>query len=72
MAAMPELNISAPTTADGSFELDDVPPGEYTIRISAEGYETADKARVIGAPTTALDFALVPNSFRRFTVLAPE
>jgi hypothetical protein len=64
--------FSTTTAADGSFELDDVPPGEYTIRISAEGYQTADKARVIAAPTTALDVPLIPTSFRRVTVFQPE
>jgi hypothetical protein len=64
--------FSTTTAADGSFELDDVPPGEYTIRISAEGYQTADKARVIAAPTTALDVPLIPTSFRRVTVFEPE
>jgi len=63
--------LSTTTAADGSFELDDVPPGEFSVRISAEGYETTEKARVVAAPTTDLGFALAPRSFRRVTVLAP-
>jgi hypothetical protein len=64
--------LSTTTAGDGSFELDDVPPGEHTIRVSAEGYQTADKARAVAAPITELEFALAPLSFRRVTVLAPK
>jgi protocatechuate 3,4-dioxygenase beta subunit len=33
-------------SADGSFELTDVPPGKWTIRASASGYRTADVSGV--------------------------
>ena len=60
------------TGADGSFEIHEVPPGEYTVRVSATGYAATDKARVVAAPTTHLEIALVPVSIRRVTVLEPE
>jgi hypothetical protein len=65
-------DFSTSTSADGSFELDGVPPGEYTVRISADGYETTDKVRGLAAPTTELDIAIAPLSFRRVTVLEAE
>jgi hypothetical protein len=64
--------FSTMTAADGSFELGAVPPGEYTVRISADAFETADRAVTVAGPTTELDLALAPLSYRRVTVLAPE
>jgi len=64
--------FSTTTATDGSFGLDGILPGEYTIRISADAFETADIDALIETPTTDLEIALAPLSFRRITVLEPE
>ena len=38
--------IGAMTKSDGSFEIINVPPGKYTIRISAVGYQTVEITEV--------------------------
>ncbi len=41
-------NYGAVTNADGSFTIHDVPPGSYTVEISAVGYATAKKIIAVG------------------------
>lgn len=43
--AIPELGLATPTAADGSYLLRNLPPGDYTLRITlpaSEGGSTAD------------------------------
>jgi hypothetical protein len=64
--------LSATTAADGSFAFADVPPGDHTIRLSAEGFEPADKAITVASPGTEVELGLAPLSYRRVSVVTPE
>jgi len=46
-------SIGAVTTADGTFEIEDVPPGRYTVVASFVGYETERKSVAVEAGATA-------------------
>ena len=51
---------TATTGADGTFAIDDVEVGEYTITASADGYAEASETVTVEADETAIvDFALV-------------
>jgi hypothetical protein len=59
---------------DGGFLLPDLPPGEYSIRIRASGFDTAavQSARVVPNGTTRVDVTLsVGLLAESITVLAP-
>jgi len=60
------------TDTEGRYILSGVPPGDYTVKISAEHFETVEKVRTVAAEATEMDFFLAPLSFRRVTILTPE
>ena len=42
--------------SSGSFEIDEIAAGEYTLQISAEGYETIEKdVTIVSGETVSLD-----------------
>ncbi len=52
---------SATTDANGTYLVDDVVPGDYTVTASADGYETASQSiNVVEDETATADFALAP------------
>jgi len=54
---------TATTDADGTYQLTHLPPGDYTVRADAAGYQpdTNDNIAVeAGQRTTGVDFALIP------------
>ena len=57
-------SLSAKTGADGTFELR-LPPGGYTVRVSAPGFSPTSQAFAATGPGTAsLDFVLSISRFR--------
>lgn len=52
---------SAITAADGSYELDSLPPGNYRLEVDAGGFQTlAVSSAAVTAGTTVLDEQLLP------------
>jgi hypothetical protein len=51
---------TAKTDVRGSYQFSDVPPGAYTVRVTAKGFAPSERANIeIGAGTQVLDFPLV-------------
>jgi 5-formyltetrahydrofolate cyclo-ligase len=48
-----ELQRAATTGADGRFVFGTLPPGGYTLKVSAPGF--ADATRVVAVPATGVD-----------------
>ncbi len=58
-----ETDHEAVTGADGAYSLAHVPPGEYTLNASAEGYEPDSQTVTVeaGDDLTGVDFELEPH-----------
>ena len=55
--------LGAATNPNGRFEIDGVPTGEQTVRVSFTGYETLEKSVDVSAgETVQLDFALTSGA----------
>ncbi len=57
-----EANLSTTTGDTGSYTIQDVEEGTYTVTASADGFESAtiDNVNVTGGETTIVDFSLTP------------
>lgn len=53
-----ELNRGTPSDIDGTFEIDNVPAGTYTLRVSFVGYQTFEEEIEVGSGTLTVDVAL--------------
>ncbi len=63
---------SATTAADGSYTLIGVPPQEtFTVRFSAEGFGTVERALSVSEPSPVLNVALPPLAYSPVTTLHP-
>lgn len=48
--------LTVHSSSDGSYEIDEIAAGEYTLQISAEGYQTTEQVvNIIDGETTSLD-----------------
>ena len=53
------------TNSDGSFKFYDLDPGQYSITVQREGYQTNRKNVVVvagGCVTTVIDLSLIPTN----------
>ncbi len=58
-----ELNKATSTKDDGSYTLNNVKPGNYTLRVSFVGTERQEKNIIVSsAKTTKADFTLIENA----------
>lgn len=53
-----ELNRGISSDTDGTFEIDNVPAGDYTLRVSFVGYKTYEQELSVGSGTVTVDVAL--------------
>ena len=62
-----EAVTAAITTKDGSFVIQDLASGHYTLRLNAVGYRliTVDFSLAAGEAVKEFDITLVPDNFRR-------
>jgi len=53
---------SATTDTDGNYNIANMPPGNYTVTASADGYKSSTKTNitVVAGQTTTLNFTLTP------------
>lgn len=49
------------TDIDGIYLIDNVPYGEYTVRVSYIGYVTIEQVVTVNSATTSIDFELAPD-----------
>lgn len=55
--------LGTATLLDGSFKVESVPTGTYTLRASSIGYKTANKEIIVKAgETTKIEFILLPKA----------
>jgi len=53
--------MSATSNSSGAYVISDVPPGNYTVTVSADGYEdSSETITVTAGETETLDFTLKP------------
>ena len=57
-------NYSGTSDSGGGYSIGGVPPGTYSVTVSAAGYSTVTSSTTIssGEPSTASDFTLSPNT----------
>ncbi len=62
-----ELKRSATTADDGTFAVDNIPPGNYTLRFAAVGYRlvTTPFSLSEGGDSKEFSVTLAPDNFRR-------
>lgn len=67
-----ELKLETSSGPDGSFQIRNVPAGNYTLRVSAVGFRLLTEAFSINTPADTREFAIVmvPDNFRRTDVVA--
>ncbi|HYU47153.1 MAG TPA: TonB-dependent receptor, partial [Terriglobales bacterium] len=65
--AVLETQREAVTTNDGSFVIQGLAPGHYTLRLNAVGYRlvTVDFSLTVDEATKEFEVTLVPDNFRR-------
>jgi hypothetical protein len=57
--SFPQLRLARVSDADGRFAFQDVPPGEYTMRVELLGYATREEVvAVVGGKILTLDLTL--------------
>jgi CarboxypepD_reg-like domain len=61
-----EAGRNAVTAADGTFVIPNLPPGNYTLRLSAVGYRLSSISFSLSGPDDSKEFSLVmvPDNFR--------
>ena len=66
-----ELKVATITTADGTFTLSHIPPGNYVLRLDAVGYRllTVPFALLTADDSKEFSFVMVPDNFRRTDVV---
>lgn len=57
-----ELDRGVATASDGTFQIDDIEYGTYTLRASYVGFETYEESVSINQSTTQLDIELVSDT----------
>lgn len=62
----------AVTGADGRYAFAEVFAGTFTIRVTADGYQTVEVERTIEAPQSTLDFVLAPLDYQLFLDLEAD
>ena len=67
LVAVLELKASATTADDGTFRLGNLPPGKYTLRVSAVGYRLVTTHFAMATDTDSKEFSITmaPDNFRR-------
>ena len=67
-----ELKLETATASDGSFQIKNVAPGNYTLRVSAVGFRLLTEPFIINAPGDIREFSIVmvPDNFRRTDTVA--
>jgi len=67
-----ELKLETSTGSDGSFQIRNLPAGNYTLRVSAVGFRLLTEPFTISTPGDMREFAIVmvPDNFRRTDVIA--
>jgi len=63
-AVATNLEVSAQSQSDGSFNIADLPIGTYEVKFTKEGFQTADYPRIIvqGSRTTTVNASLKPGA----------
>jgi hypothetical protein len=61
-----EAGRNAVTAADGTFAIQNLAPGSYTLRVNAVGYRLSTVSFLLSAPEELKEFslALIPDNFR--------
>lgn len=56
-----ELEKGTPTNVDGEYELENIPYGDYTLRVSFVGFVTVERNVTVDSPNTVVDVTLNPD-----------
>jgi CarboxypepD_reg-like domain len=67
-----ELKLETSTATDGTFQIKNLPTGNYTLRVSAVGFRLLTEPFTIRTASDVHEFAIVmvPDNFRRTDVVA--
>lgn len=57
-----ELERGAPTDVDGNYEIENIPYGTYTLRVSSVGFVTFEEPINIDQDETVFDIELSPDT----------
>ncbi|MEX0597692.1 MAG: carboxypeptidase-like regulatory domain-containing protein, partial [Candidatus Paceibacterota bacterium] len=57
-----ELERGAPTDVDGNYEINNIPYGTYTLRVSSVGFVTFEQPINIDQDETEFDIELSPDT----------
>lgn len=65
--------VSRTTGSDGTFEMTDLEPGQYTLQAQKSGYKTNTKTvRIVAGQTASGDMVLTPVSNEADITIAPD
>jgi hypothetical protein len=66
-----ERKLETTTAADGTFLMQNLPPGDYTLRVNAVGFRLLTESFTVATPEDVREFnvVMVPDNFRRTEVV---